>query len=718
MLTYFILSLSLLSFTGKRDFPMNNKKTRRLSILTLALTSLLIAGCDGKPDTSAPATDTSAPSTDTADTSKEAPETIYTVADAMDLAALGGENSTSSYCVKGVIKSFTNYYYGQITLTDGTNDLSVYGTYMLDAEGKTVYFNEMDYIPVIGDTLTIYGVVKTYKGTPEMGKSVIKNIEKTHEEETINEEGYATMSIAESRNAAVGTKVKLTGVVALKTFTQKMNYNGFYLIDSTGSLFIYGVKSTYRLQEGNTVTVIGEIDHFIASNEISLAEKIGYQGSIQLTNTFIVKNEGGKSEFDKSWVKESTIKEILDTDVKEKNITTDVFHVKSILRSKNVDGILNFYFNDLDGQTGSYVYSSNTCSDFKYLSDYADQVVDVYLSPINCKSTANGAIYRFVPLAIEKVENYQYDSALAPKFAIDYVAMDQFDSVYLGDPNLEVMTSYSQELIGIKDVKLSYASDNTEVAYFEEKEGKTFFHVNSVSGKTANITVTATLGDATATGTTAISYLDASDAKTIKEGVDAEVDAEVKLRGVISGKILNKQGFYLTDDTGTIAVIVKNSADLKNINNGYEIVVTGIRTTNEKETQISIKDAEVLGIVSTGKVFSREKVIETSIDELTSNEINASMTANIYQLSAYVFKTDSKYPQIYFYADEAASKTEGAGSLRVYSGSSGQYAFLEPMIGKQVTVELTLCNWNGKAYLCCPLSLSDGTTIVYNQLHY
>lgn len=687
---------------------MNNKKTRRLSILTLALTSLLIAGCDGNSDS---ATGTTAPQ----ETSNPA-DIVYTVADAMDLALVAGEDSTTSYCVKGVIKSFTNYYYGQITLTDGTNDLPVYGTYMLNAEGETVYFNEMDYIPVIGDTLTIFGVVKTYNGAPEMGKSVIKKIEQTHEEEKVSEEGYTAMSIAESRKAPVGTKVKLTGVVALKTFTQKMNYNGFYLIDETGSLFIYGGKSTYRLQKGNTVTVIGEIDHFISSSETSLAEKIGYQGSIQLTNTFVTDNAGGTKDFDKSWIKESTIKDILDTDVTKENITTDVFHVKSILRSKNSDNILNFYFNDLDGTTGSYVYSANTCSDFSYLSNYTDKVVDVYLSPINCKSTANGAIYRFVPLAIEAIDNYQYDAALAPKFALDYVAMNQFDSVYLGDPNLEVETSYSQELIGIKDVKLSYASDDTELAYFEEKDGKTFFHVNSVADKTATITVTASLNGVTATGTTKVGYLDASDAKTIKEGIDAEVDTSMKLRGVISGKVINKSGFYLTDDTGTIAVIVKDSSDLNNINNGDEIVVEGIRTQNDKSTQISVKDANVIGIVSTGNRFSRAVEKDSTIDEIVS-EITIDMTAALYKVSAYVFKTDAQYPQIYFYANEEASKSEEASYLRVYSGNSSQYAFLEPMVGKQVTVELAICNWNGKQYLCCPLTLSDGTTTVYNQLH-
>ena len=77
---------------------MNSKSTRRFSILALALASFLAVGCDRKesnPDSVVP------PSSDVK------PETVYSVADAMDLAQLNDE--TVSYTVRGKIKSYTNY---------------------------------------------------------------------------------------------------------------------------------------------------------------------------------------------------------------------------------------------------------------------------------------------------------------------------------------------------------------------------------------------------------------------------------------------------------------------------------------------------------------------------------------------------------------------------------------------------------------------------------
>lgn len=684
---------------------MNSKSTRRFSILALALASFLAVGCDRKesnPDSVVP------PSSDVK------PETVYSVADAMDLAQLNDE--TVSYTVRGKIKSYTNYFYGQLTLTDGTNDLPVYGCNMLGADVKTIYFNEMDYIPHVGDTITLTGALKLFKDAPEMGKSIIKNIEKA--EHTVSTEGYTEMTVKASREAAVGTKVKLTGVVAKRTFTQKMNYNGFLLVDETGSIFIYGGFTTVQVREGNKVTVIGEIEHYIDEKEANLASQIGYQGAIQVSKTALVSTDKGKNEFSKAGIEDTTIKAILDTKVTEKNITGSLYHATAILNRKQGDGFVNYYIDDLDNKTGSYVYTSNNGSDYSELNEFDGKVVDIYLTAINCKSTANGAIYRFVPVSVTAVDNYKFDMKKAPKFVLDYIATSQFDEQYAGDPEMEVITSYSSELISMSEVKLAYTSSNTELAYFENKDGKTIFHINNVSKAKSVISITATYGEISETAKVEVAFSDAaSQASTVKQAIDAEVGTKVQVKGVVSAKTLNKSGVYIIDDTGAVVCLFK---DLSGLNNGDEVVVTGTRNEvgkNGAKTQIAIDNCSLVAVVGTKKQYSTKSFTEIAFKDFMDTDFTIANTAMIYKTSAYVYKTDGEHANIKFYESKDAMSEEGAKSLMIYSSGSGEYAFIEKagFVGKQVTLETAIVNYNG-SYKSCPISLSDGTTIVVNPV--
>lgn len=685
---------------------MKSRKSRRLSVVALSIVSLLAVGCSNDNSTVKPS-DTG---DSTATSESTAPEVVLNVADAIDFAKL---DQGKTYSVRGQIKSFQSYYYGQLTLTDGTNDLPVYGCYMLAEDGSTIYFDDMDYIPVVGDTITLKGVLKTYKGEAEMDKSVITKIEQG-EHAPVDTTGYTEMSIQDVRSAAVGTKVKITGIVAKRTHTQKMNYNGFLIVDETGSTFVYGGATAVQVKEGNEVTVIGEVDHYISSSEASAAEKIGYQGAIQVSNVSLVSNDKGKHEFSKEGIEDTTVKKILDTDVKEENITGNIYHVSAIINKSESDSILNYYIDDLDNKTGSYVYSANNNSDFSYLEEYVGKLVDLYVSPINCKSTSTGAVYRFVPVSITVFDDYQFDMNLAPKFVMDYIAKPQFTTTYAGDPNLEVITSYSSDIIHMGEVKVSYSSSNTDLAYFEEKDGKTYFHVNAVKDATAQILIKTQYSDVSLTESINVTYVNVlEDAVTVKEGIDAEVDTTVQIHGVVAAKTVAKVGVYVIDETGAISCLLQDNNELAKLNNGDEVVITGTRSVF-KDHQIVLDKCTVSGIISAGNDYSTASFSEKSITELVSGYTDSD-TAKVYTTSAYVFKTSGNYPQICFYESEEASTNEESVFLSMFSSNSKQFAFLEEFVGKQVTMEVAMVNWNNKIK-CCPISLNDGTKTIINPV--
>ncbi len=685
---------------------MKSRKSKRLSVVALAIVSLLAVGCS-KDDSSV---SSSSSNTDNSATSETKPEVILNVSDAVDIAKLGEEKE---YTVRGEIKSFQSYYYGQLTLTDGTNDLPVYGCYALAADGSSIYFDDMDYIPVVGDTITVKGILKTYQGEAELGKSVIKKIEQG-EHKPVDTTGYTEMSIKDTRSAAVGTKVKITGVVAKRTHTQKMNYNGFLIVDETGSTFVYGGATAVQVKEGNQVTVIGEIDHYIATNEASAAEKIGYQGAMQISNVSLVSNDKEKHEFSKEGIEDTTVKAILDTDVKDENITANIYHVSAIINKSESDSILNYYIDDLDNKTGSYVYTSNNNSDFSYLDQYVGKVVDLYVSPINCKSTSTGAVYRFVPVSISSIDDYQFDMNLAPKFVMDYIALPQFETTYAGDPNMEVITSYSSDIIHMSEVKVSYSSTNTELAYFEEKDGKTYFHVNAVSDSTSQIIVKAEYGDVSLTKSINVTYENVTDgAISVKDAIDTEVGTEIKVRGVVAARTVSKIGVYLIDESGVMSCLLTSNDELNKLNNGDEVVLSGKRNVF-KDHQIILDGSTVLGVISTGNTYSTASFEEKTIPQILEGYTDAD-TAKVYKTSAYVFKTDANYPQIRFYENEAASKDEESVYLWMHSSTSANFEFLEEFVGKQVTMEVAMVNWNNKVK-CCPISLNDGEKTIINPV--
>lgn len=95
-------------------------------------------------------------------------DTALSIADAIALGASKAHDTYTSgkYYVTGVITEVYNTQYGYMKLTDEAgNILDIYGTYSTD--GSTRY-DALEVKLVAGDTVTIYGIVGQYNGTPQI----------------------------------------------------------------------------------------------------------------------------------------------------------------------------------------------------------------------------------------------------------------------------------------------------------------------------------------------------------------------------------------------------------------------------------------------------------------------------------------------------------------------------------------------------------------------
>lgn len=637
---------------------------------------------------------------------------ILTIAEVLDI--IGTEPSeplSDRVYVAGTVKSIDNPTYGQMTLEDETGRIMVYGTY--SADGKLRY-SELDEKPYAGDYVLLYAELQNFNGTPEIKSGWIVEFKHVEVEKDLSK--YTEMSIDEARSKDTGALVILEGVVAQITYANGRIPSGFYLVDDTNSIYVYDSQLAPQVSIGNKVKLGASRTNWILDSETSNAAKFGYTGCIQVENAILISNDKGDNNIDYRWVAESTVKKIMDTPITT-NITTTIYKVNALVKKAIEPGFVNYYIDDLDGHTGSYVYTQCNGSDFAWLDEFDGKICTVYLSVINAKSTASGCVWRLLPIQVS-YDNFKFDESQAPKFAIDYHGVDQFKSVYQSDPALELVTKVDSELLGFEGVTLSYSSNNESVVYFATEGGATILHTGE-TGK-ATVTITASYKTFSADATVEIEVKEEVhyDALTVAEAIAATVDQVVIARGIVGPSLVNQQGFYLIDDTGVIAVKTEQSV-VQELTLGDEVVVQGTRTNFSTSAtfhgQTCLLDSQILINYYGHNEYSTKSFVKgKTLEDIAALPVLEDHTTTVYVLNVTIDKVEQTHFTNYYVK---------SGDLKIllYSGNGKtQYAFLEAYAGQDVTVEFAPVNWNKKtSYAGCVLAVYDANgNKVVNQLNF
>lgn len=633
---------------------------------------------------------------------------------ALLIAEEAGEAGTiEEYYVYGVIKSISNGVYGEMTITDGENDLLIYGVYSKDG---TLKYEDLESKPDLGDEVVLLGVLNYFNGTPQMKKGYLQEYNSL-DYVVENADDYKTATIAEAREATKGELFKLTGVVAQITYAFGKVPNGFFLVDNTEAIYVYGKEVTATVKVGNKVTVVGEKTYYILEDEKNNAAKYGYTGCCQIQNAILVSNDNKINEFDKSWITETTVKKIMETSF-DANITSTIYKVNALIKKVPGQGFINYYIDDVDGATGSYVYTACNGSDFSWLDEFDGKICTIYLSALNAKSTSSGCVYRFIPIEV-KYENYQFDMSKAPEVAIEYYILDQFVSEYSADPCIELKTSVSNNIVNFENVTITYSSNNTDAVYFEEVEGKTILHTNNPG--VAEITITATYGNYSTNKKITITVNEAEEIPTltVKEAIDTADDTEVTVKGIVAGSLVNQSGFYLIDETGVIAVTGAKD-DIALLSVGDEVIVKGTKDHKVKEGyagagQINIYNATILVNNYGNHEYSTATFDNTkTLNDLYNLSHLEEHSNEVYVLNAKVIYQGGAYSSSY-----KLQSLDGSVTFTLYSSGAGQYSFLADYVDKEVTLELAICNWNSKSYYTgCIISVTYNGVKVNNTLNF
>ncbi len=633
-------------------------------------------------------------------------DSTLTVAELLALPLADGELTEGRYYVRATVQSVTNPQFGAMIIADETGSISVYGAYSADG---SVGYASMESKPVKGDEVLLYTNVKNFKNTLELNSAWIQEF--THPE--FDESAYAAMSIADARKTENGTQVKVEGVVARITYANGFKPSGIILVDGTSSIYIYDGDLAGRVAIGNKVTVAASKTMWILESEAGNAEKFGYKGCNQLENAWLLSNDEGNHDFDKSWIETTTVKEILDTPVTE-DITSIIFKVTAQIKEVPGNGFTNFYINDLDGKTGSYAYSQCNGGDFEWLRAFDGKICTVYVMALNAKATNSDCFWRFLPIAVVD-EGFDPSTINVAEFAVKYHGLGQFQPSYTGNPALELLMNVDSELLNFTGAKLSYASSNTSVIAIEG--GK----LNCLKTGSADITVTGEYNGQTYSETVTISVVIADqsgDYATVQDAISAAVGEKVTVKGIVGPSLVNKTGFYLIDETGVIAV--ETTADvLATLKIGYEVVLEADRAINTKGGsgycgQTCLKNATVVVNNYGEHAYSTASFKgDISVADFYALDITQDFTTSVFTMKATVVVEETAFYTNIFLSD-------GTTKVRLYCSNANQYRWLKEFAGQEVTVEIAACNWNDKTYYTgCVLSVinEDGTKTL-NTLNF
>lgn len=688
------------------------KLSRIISLLLVLVTlTLTIASCNIAQGTSESTTTTESTKTD--DSTHDEEPKLITIAEAIEIAmAETSETPTTRYLIRATIVKVSNPAYGEMTIADETGEIYVYGVYSADGSIGYANFEEK---PVKGDEVLLSCTLNTYKSTPQVKNARL--IEFTPGvKEDIDVSDYTEMTIAAAREVTLGTKVRISGVVARITYANGMKPSGVYIVDGTNSIYVYDGDIAGQVSIGNKITVLGEKDYWVLETESNAANKHGYKGCCQISSATLYENDKATNKIDFTWCEELTVKEMLNIPVTE-NVTTTTFKTNALVKKVPGNGFVNYYFFDLDGNTGAYTYTQCNGNDFAWLDEFDGKICTVYLSPINAKSESSDCYYRLLPVAVID-EGYVFDTVNTPEHIVEYYGVDQFLSKYTGNPLLELVTSVSSELLGFENATLSYASSNESVVYFTEENGKVI--LNCGENGTATVTITGTYGEYTHSVTVEITVHTpvASEGITVEAAIGTAVGETVKVEGIVGPSLVNRDGFYLIDETGVLAIVVNDSSVWEGLAIGQKVVVEGKRdkfnSGNSGYGVTCLTSARIAINYYGSHDYSTESFItDKTLDDFYTLDANEDHSTEVYVAKGTIVLQETAY-----YSNIKLQSPNGK-QITLYSSSANQYNWLKEFAGQEITVEIVPCNWNGKTYYAgCVIAVRTDDGKICNELNF
>ena len=208
--------------------------------------------------------------------------------------------------------------------------------------------------------------------------------------------------------------------------------------------------------------------------------------------------------------------------------------------------------------------------------------------------------------------------------------------------------------------------------------------------------------------------LENEETQMVVDGID------VVVKGIVGPSVVNKNGFYLFGEDGSmIAVLVNSVEEFVGLEIGHEIILKGMReryVDDDSATwagQTCIVNAEILVNNYGNTAYSTAKFVT----DKTLADFYALDGAVDYSTTVFVLKATVSVEKTNYYTN--LNLTSGTTKVSLYCSGAGQYEWLQAFAGQEVTIEITACNWNNKKYWRgCVLAVRTEDGKVLNTLNF
>lgn len=518
--------------------------------------------------------------------------------------------------------------------------------------------------------------------------------------------GVELTSIKDAKLGVDGDYHYVYGIIAQFTYgfdteTGKDAKVGFYLVDNTGSMYIYcGYGKLENAQIGQAVLVNGEIAHFISQAEASQGGEIGYLGAEQLKADNIEIIDSGYTEIPDSGIETKSIKELATTNFRENDLSGTIFRVNATLTFSDVSGTAVYYFNDPSMDYGIYTYSTISGREFDWLSRYVGKTSEWTIAVHSLRSKDEA--WRCIP--IEYFQDVQISEDDTANFALDRLEK-QFSKTYNSTTSIKLNTQDEKLL---DESVVTYSTDSSNHSISTTNEG-TFLNIDSTKLGKFNVKINLSYKNKDYSRNVEIEVIEkvAFDGITIAE-VNEKAEGEiVKIKGIYVRTAANCTGIYLADETDIIPVYYTADFVPEDYMVGEELIFEGQVTLDftNKGTHTGYKR------LANATLISHDSTVHEWNTDLVDGEKTISDMASLTDENVkdiYIVRGKVKTITTPYYSNKSLNDVDDENKyLALYCSSAAQLAWLDEYEGVEHLYYVIIRDKNNSKFRFEILDLAD-----------
>ena len=218
---------------------------------------------------------------------------------------------------------------------------------------------------------------------------------------------FDAISISEAKAQPDGTTVTVQAIVARVTYKGSMAKQGMFLIDTSGTIFVYNGAATQanlaNVENGNKVVVTGTIVHFIKPDLVDVAASQNFEGNLQISDVTVDNLDTNVYQLPTDSILDGTVEGVLATPPST-NISSNIYKMTVSVSKVATQYYTNYYLDSLSSSQQLLLYSQNNGRDYEWLEPYLGLEIEIYVGIQELNVRSSGSVWRSCAIAVVETD--------------------------------------------------------------------------------------------------------------------------------------------------------------------------------------------------------------------------------------------------------------------------------------------------------------------------